>query len=521
MKQFPVSIFLCLLQFVLVSEFAFAQTEFEPEQLLYRSKFEHAQDIIESFYGSASARQPQVRLLAANISSTIDNFKVISDLNTLYEKNGLQKISQGQHRVYGHWGYSGSIPKGAFEAFYESIDKSALNEAQKTALRQQVKKIIVEHWVKDVTSIRNQVAALFPGLTERQVRGIAGTMYNLHLLGDMTTSAGSNPNAVGGEKALQKISALSRDFEKNIFRFLGSNSNEAHFLVEKLRPLFKELEKAKTASQKAEIVKKINEELAKSKKFSENLAKGQASGGKDALTEGRPSSTVAQYKMNWDQAATMGVSMALFRNAGSIKNTFSDDEEWQKTLTAFGRDAAGYTVSIKIADALIVQAGNKIGLLSWLPKASNSMGGAVIAGMFIFDSSKVCFSYLQGNIEEEEFIEEFINTGSQTIRSAIAASIAFAIVPGGQPVVVGILLTTGVMIVADKGIDQLLANVNYGDLTIEEMESFFQVSFDGYFTSFSMPKNSNLWGNDEKHDLWGREKYPTSFDLPKHNTIFQ
>lgn len=520
MKQFLCGIFLFLLQITFVGEFAFAQTEFEPEQMLYRSKFEHAQDIVEAFHGNPSAQQPLLRELAGSVSSTIDNFKVISELNTLYGENGLQKISQGQHRVYGHWGYSGSIPKGAFEAFYESIDKSALSESQKEALRKQVKKIITEHWVKDVTSIRNQVAALFPGLTERQVRGIAGMMYDLHVLGDMTTSAGVNPNIIGGAKALQNINALARDIEKNIFRILGSRSKVAQEMIEQLRPLFKELENATTASQKAEVAKKINQELAKNQKLREQLAKGQESGTKGASASAKAHTNVSQYKMNWNQAITMGVSMAIFRNAGSIINTFAGDEEWQNTLAAVGCDAAGYTVSIKVANALIVEVGGKIALLSWLPKASNSMGGAVIAGMFIFDSSKVGFSYLQGNIAEEEFIEEFISNSKQTMKAAIAASVAFAIVPGGQPVVVGILLTTGVMIVADRGIDQLLSNVNYGDLTIEEMESFFQVSFDGYFTSFSLPKNTNLWGDDVKHDLWGEKKYPTSFDLPKHETIF-
>jgi hypothetical protein len=480
---------------------------------------EHAKDIIEAFYGDAR-EQPKILQLAKSVSSTIDSRKAIDKLNALYEQNGLKKIGAGQHRVYGHWGFSGSIPKASLDAIYSSIDNSALSDAQKAALRQQAKKIVVEQWTKDVTEIKNQVARLFPGLSDRQIRGVAGLFYDIHILGDMTTSAGMNSTMLGGAASLQSIAGIKADIAKNLHRILGGNSDEARRIIEKLDPLFKDLEEAKRINDVAaikEIKNKIKQELAKNDKVKKNLEKGKKAAEKANVGEAEPSAPPS-YSMNWSQAATMGVSMAVFRNFGSIKNTVVGEEEWQNSLTAVGRDAVGYTASIKLANAIIVQAGDKIAILSWLPKTAHNTGGAVIAGMFIFDSAKVGFSYLQGNISEDEFIEEFVDSSKQTLKAAISATIALAVVPGGQPMVVAIILTTGVTIAFDTGVNYAMSHMNYGDLTIEEIERFFGVSFDGYFTSFNPPKYENIWGNDQKHDVWGREKYPTSFDLPKYET---
>jgi hypothetical protein len=60
---------------------------------------DHAGDMIEVFIGDRSARVPDLRNMCLKVTATIDNFKVIKGL----------PVGDAGHRVYGHWGFSGSI----------------------------------------------------------------------------------------------------------------------------------------------------------------------------------------------------------------------------------------------------------------------------------------------------------------------------------------------------------------------------------------------------------------------------
>ena len=146
--------------------------------------------MVEVVYGERNTRQKIFREIGKEISSTIDNFEIIKEINLIYENNGLNKISMGEHRVYGHWGFAQSIPQSAFDEFFENIDSAKhLTNSQKEILKNDIKEKIIASWRNDVNRITDIVGKSFPELngSPKQIKGLAGLLYNIHLLGDYTT----------------------------------------------------------------------------------------------------------------------------------------------------------------------------------------------------------------------------------------------------------------------------------------------------------------------------------------------
>jgi len=172
---------------------------------------EHASDMAQVIVGGAGGGAGLDALLR-EFSKTIDNFEVIQGI----------PVGRAGHRVYGHWGFSDSIPFGAGE-LKAVLDRIEANDGE--AARAAAKERIRVAWRRDVDRLV-EIARRLSGLDGRAARGLAGLLYDIHLLGDWQgVKIGS----------LQGLDHISADIEKNINRIFGNNSKASSDVIRALR----------------------------------------------------------------------------------------------------------------------------------------------------------------------------------------------------------------------------------------------------------------------------------------------
>jgi hypothetical protein len=120
---------------------------------------------------------------------------------------------KGNHRVVGHWGFSGAIP---FD-----------DEPYKSALKDFPRDKIIEFWRTYVTSMTDDVMKL-TGLEKKQAQSLAGLIYNTHLLCDYTGTILT---------PLPKPDLLIKDIGKNLHALFGNRSSFVKQIMDEIAHL--------------------------------------------------------------------------------------------------------------------------------------------------------------------------------------------------------------------------------------------------------------------------------------------
>lgn len=191
MKLFQISILLCCV-FTL--------------QLHARSYPGHKKDFEKFFQGMSGENLEYVyKTISSGIDSRefrpIPNSKELGFSFVKMFKQEFGSLPSGNHRLIGHWGFSGAIP----------FNK----EPYKTALAPYPKEKVIKLWQNFVQEeIRRTME--HTGLPKRQAQGLVGVIYDIHLLGDYSTKY-TDP--------LPPPKYVEKDLSKNLSRLLGNNDS--------------------------------------------------------------------------------------------------------------------------------------------------------------------------------------------------------------------------------------------------------------------------------------------------------
>ncbi|MBC2736551.1 MAG: hypothetical protein HF981_19480 [Desulfobacteraceae bacterium] len=416
---------------------------------------DHAGDMVEVLVGERSARVPELRNMCLTVTKTIDNFKVIKGL----------PVGKSGHRVYGHWGFSGSIPfnKPTLRTLLDNVEQDALNSgksmAEAKAARQAAKNKIINAWNKDVREILKLVEKE-TGLVGRQAKGLAGILYDIHLLGDWT-----------GVKLepLQAVDDLSKDIVKNIRRLLGNNSNIGREIEKEINKYIKfclDDKKCKASAIKNILINSNSLRKAISLKLAEKyplVSKVIASdtAWKVGLTlsavSNRYNSMINKLPKNCRMPSQAGIISGLVSSGINGYQVIKGDIGPLKAAENIVADAVLSATSIYISDAILVKMGDKYALQTIASsKASNlckAFGASVNLGLatFIFDETHVVYNFTRGSLTQKQFYNE---TGKAVLKTggsfaATYCSVALGLSPSG-PVVM--FISIGGYILADIAI---------------------------------------------------------------------
>jgi hypothetical protein len=406
---------------------------------------DHAGDMVEVLTGDRSSQVPDLRAMCLSYTATIDNFEVIKGI----------PVGADGHRIYGHWGFSDSIPfnKSPLRDVLDKVESDALRSGKSAieakAAREATKTKIIDSWKNDVTKM-SKLVENETGLIGQQAKGLAGLFYDIHILGDWS-----------GVKlaTLQSVDDLGRDIVKNLHRFLGNNS---------------------------QLPKEIEMEIKKISKFCLNDSACRANGILDILkrsdelryalslklAEKYPIvSKIVNSKPLWRIALTLSAATNRYNTilnkipeklrqpaqagliSGVISATISGYQVIQGDISVLDAvvDVTSNSFlsaqSIYISDAILIKIGNKYALQTVAESTSSNLckgfGAALNLGLatFIFDESKVIFTFCKGDISETEFYKETSKTILRTSGSYAAAycSVAIGLSPTG-PVVMAIAI---------------------------------------------------------------------------------
>jgi len=434
------------------------------------SGHQHSQDMIEILLGDKSARAKDLRAMFREVSKTIDNFGVIKGL----------PVGKEGHRVYGHWGFADSIPfrkeplKGVLDSVYQAEIDSGKTPKQAQSARKAAQKKIVSQWRKDQSRILKLVGEEL-GFTydngkfyntkgvdiTRQVKGLSGLLYDIHILGDYS-----------GVKtgALQNVGDLGRDIKKNLYRLLGNNSHLAKKIADEIEKVTKLCQTSQCKSDAIMNVLKNSEELRRA--IATKLAH------KYPIV-----ARLITSKPLWSAALPIAVVSARYNRlmnklpqklrapvqAGIVAGAISSGIYGYKAIkgemdpfeaaTKVGENTGLAAGSIYISDAIITKLGDKYALQAIVNSKNGIMckafGTAANMGIatFIFDESQVIYNFCKGEISQKEF---FKKTGEAVIRTsgsfaATYCAVALKFSPAG-PVVM--FISVGGYILADTGINK-------------------------------------------------------------------
>lgn len=220
MKLFQISILLCCV-FTL--------------QLHARSYPGHKKDFEKFFQGMYGEN---LEYVYKTISSGIDSrkFRPIpnsKELGFSFVKMFEQEfgsLPSGNHRLIGHWGFSGAIP------FNE--------EPYKKALAPYPKEKVIKLWQNSVQE-EIKIAMKYTGLPKKQAQGLVGLIYDMHLLGDYSTKY-TDP--------LPPPKYFERDLSKNLSRLLGNNDSSRKEIIAEFDKIPKNLSKKERALEMLNIL---------------------------------------------------------------------------------------------------------------------------------------------------------------------------------------------------------------------------------------------------------------------------
>lgn len=399
---------------------------FFPTFSLAKSGSEHVADMLSMVFNSSNIRAPEVRSSLYEFTKLIDNFEIVRAL----------PLGPDGHRLYGHWGYSDSIPFNR-EPLKGMLDKIALTKGKEAA--EAAKEKIIHAWRKDVAKMEELSARLL-GVRGRAAKGFAGLLYDVHLLGDYS-----------GAKlgALQNCEALMNDLIKNINRIFGNHSSQS-------RQIIKALEAAYASGEApAERAARMLEYLSGSQEFR----------------------TAFQYLLGQERFLASILKAPQLSEVKGIKSI--------KDLKRLVRSQV--KSAVRMSPALIHNG-----------KILVPMEAGVGAGFLVFtvDSAVPTWQFMKGNILKPEFMERI--TQAVINGTGVGAATAVMVILGANPaglVVAGI--ATGTYIAIDKMQQVYRENKNSKYLTKDDL-MIFGIQPDSILdipVDESIPLNFDKWYN--------------------------
>ncbi|NPA54449.1 MAG: hypothetical protein GXO21_07260 [Aquificae bacterium] len=161
--------------------------------------------------------------------------EIIDEIPEEIEQIAGKKFSGGRHRIWGHWGLGGKIPKKTIEEICGEYKPQS-----------ECYKRVREIWKRQVNSLIELVSKELR-IPKREAKQVAKIIYDIHLLGDYYFSS-KGLSSLGDLKKLEKtqqikrIEAIVEDIS-NALEKLGKKEE-----ARKLRKLFRELKKKKLSS---------------------------------------------------------------------------------------------------------------------------------------------------------------------------------------------------------------------------------------------------------------------------------
>lgn len=335
---------------------------------------EHAADMLAVLLGEGRT-DAEVRVTLREFTKTIDNFNVIEGV----------PVGKAGHRVYGHWGFAADIP---FEhgELKETLDRIAVAEGEK-ARTAAIEKIRAA-WHDDARHLI-KISERLIGIDGKAARGLAGLLYDVHLLGDWQ-----------GKKlgSLQDADAIFADLQKCVHRLFGNNSKAARDLVPYLRNSIEAAQNMCGHAPDCTTLHVMNA-LKKATSFRGYLA------------------NLLQYR-----TATSGL---LFNPVTTIVDHPQSLAAYETAAKQRGLKVATVQPGLLLADGRLLVA----------------MKTGASAGVLVFaiDGATACYNYLSGNITKPELRWEL---GKAAINgAAVSGCTAVAVILGASPgglVVLGI-----------------------------------------------------------------------------------
>lgn len=333
---------------------------------------EHAADMMKVLFGERVSC-PSVDAALREFSKTIDNFEVIKGL----------PVGRAGHRVYGHWGFASSIPfeYGELKLLLERIAAAEGEPARKIAMDK-----IRAAWQRDVRRLI-KISEQLLGMKGRAARGLAGILYDVHLLGDWQ-----------GVKlaSLQDVDAIVNDLEKNIHRLFGNNSKAAKEFIPHLRNSYT-IANSACGGLPACIAKNVIVELKKS-----NLLKNSLS-------------NMLRYKAANSGLLYNPVLVEMRGNRANIDN--------YKSILANKYQYSSAHVGLLLPDGRLIVA----------------VESGAAAGLFVFavDGGVASYNYFKGNCFWPEYKMKLITSALNG--AAVGGATAVAVILGINPAGVAIL----------------------------------------------------------------------------------
>ena len=144
-------------------------------------------------------------------------------------------MMKGNHRYYGHWGFSDSIP---FESNYKLRNYIESNPGEKER--------IIKEWREAIVKMERIISKATGIPIGKQAKGLAGLIYDIHILQDYKDKI---------IEPLQDVSRLKRDVLKNINRIFGNNYSLSRYLKSEFAKIPKDLSDAEQAKLILEILR--------------------------------------------------------------------------------------------------------------------------------------------------------------------------------------------------------------------------------------------------------------------------
>lgn len=399
------------------------------DPLLASSGSEHAGDMLKVLLGEGN-NDAEVRATLREFTKTIDNFKVIKGI----------PVGNAGHRVYGHWGFAAEIPfeHGELKEALARIADLEGNEARLAAIEK-----IRAAWQEDAKHLI-KLSEQLVGMDGRAARGLAGLLYDIHLLGDWQ-----------GKKlaSLQDTKAIFSDLEKCMHRLFGNNSKAARDLVPYLHNAIEtSLNICKHAPDCA--TQSVMNALKNAPSFRGHLA------------------NLLQYR-----ASTSGI---LFNPVTKIV-------EHPQSMASYA--AAARQQGLKVATV-------QPGLL--LPNNRLLVAGknGAASGLFVFavDGGIAGYNYMSGNILKPEFGREI--TKAAITGTTVAGSVAVAVVLGATPGGIAVLAVgAGAYIIVDSAVQIWHQKMDQKYLSVEDL-SMLGIAIDSPLEitiDQSIPLNIKNW----------------------------
>lgn len=352
-----------------------------PVGALAKSGHEHVSDMLSVIFEDSGIRSPQVRSCLYEFTRTIDNFEVIKSL----------PLGEHGHRLYGHWGYSDSIPFNR-NPLKEMLAKIAATEGQAAA--DAAKDRIIQAWRADVLKLENLSARML-GVSGRTAKGFAGILYDIHLLGDYT-----------GVKldALQNVEALKDDLAKNINRLYGNNSQGAKEIIRNLDLAYK----SGSPTSPARAAENMLAYFSKSGDFRKSL--------RAVLSRDKYIASILKEPV-----------LANFSKA--------------KTVDAIRKNVQKQTASKFMLCPALLQNGK-------LLVAAESGAGAALV-MFAVEGGMHTWEFMKGDILKPEYVEKI--TRAAINGAAVGGATAVMVILGSNPAGLAVIgVATGVYVAVDK-----------------------------------------------------------------------